>query len=115
MRGEGIEKDYAHALQYLQPAAEQGQSAAISALGEMYENGWGVTENIERAVQLYRQAIEIDQNAEACYHLGKLYARGKGSIIIREVDLAKKWLYQAQIQGNEKAQKLYDALEEDYI
>lgn len=115
VRGSGVAQDYEQALMYLQRATEQGHSVAMSALGEMYENGWGISENIEQAVQLYRQAIEIDEDAVACYHLGKLYARGKGSIIIRDVHLAKVWLHKARIQGNEKAQKLYDALEDDYI
>lgn len=115
VQGKGVEQDYAQALVYLQPVAEQGQSMAISALAEMYENGWGVPENVEHAVQLYRQAIEIDEDAVACYHLGKLYARGKGSVVIRDLELAKQWLHKARIQGNDKAQKLYDALDEDYV
>lgn len=115
MRGDGVAQDHEQALFYLQPVADQGYSTAISALGEMYENGWGVAENIEHAVTLYRQAIAIDEDDMACYHLGKLYARGKGSIIIRDVETAKKWLHQARIQGNDKAHKLYEALEEDYI
>ena len=51
-------KDYKTSLDYHHKAAEQGDTFAYSALGWMYQNGFGVTKDLAQAVVLFRKATE---------------------------------------------------------
>jgi uncharacterized protein len=57
--------------------AEAGDAAAQLALGTAYENGDGVTQSDQRAMQWYRKAGEHG-NAAAQNRLGVMYSGGKG-------------------------------------
>jgi len=50
--------DYATALRLLRPLADQGNAAAQTKLGLMYENGYGVSQNFAEAVKWYRKAAD---------------------------------------------------------
>ena len=56
--GQGVEKDYAEALQLYLRCANYGYAAAEYEVGEAYENGWGTEKNPERAFQYYMRAYE---------------------------------------------------------
>ena len=47
-------------------------------LGEMYQNGTGVKQDLSKAVELYRQSIQETDASEAYACLGQLYDRGEG-------------------------------------
>ena len=69
--------NYGAALQVFRPAAEQGNTAAQSKLGEMYEQGHGVPQDYVEALKWYRRAD--DQGDEtANMHLALMYYQGKG-------------------------------------
>ncbi|KAH3761647.1 protein kinase [Pelomyxa schiedti] len=61
-------------------ASEMGAVEAVGELGWCYQNGIGVDRDVERAISLYKRAIELD---ETCYthnswRLGACYLRGDG-------------------------------------
>jgi len=81
--------DYATALRELRPLAEQGDPAAQSYLGFMFETGRGVPKNYTEAAMWYRRAAEQGDSL-AQYSLGLLYDRGFG--VPRDIVEANKWL-----------------------
>ena len=56
---------------------EVGNAIAKIKLGEMYENGFGVKQDMKQAADLYRQAHEAG-DADATYNLGEMYEHGRG-------------------------------------
>lgn len=51
---------------------------ALCRLGNCYKFGWGVEENPNKAVELYKQAANLN-NIEAHYHLARAYKYGTGA------------------------------------
>ena len=47
--GRGVEQDYAKAMDWYRKAADRGLADAEYSVGVLYENGWGVTKDIDRA------------------------------------------------------------------
>lgn len=86
---------YKNALPLLQSAAKEGYGEACYYLGDMYENGLGVTANLEIARRMYEKAIEFGyKQGEA--ELGDMYMYGKGVA----VDFKKA--YDLYCQGSER-------------
>ena len=75
--GDGVPKNYADALKWLQKASEQGNPKAQSELGLMHEGGLGTAVNYEEAVKWYRKSAE-----QGCSwgqnNLGVMYDHGLG-------------------------------------
>ena len=69
--------DYKTALQEWKPLAEQGHAEAQHNLGNMYNDGEGVTKDNHQAVFWYRKSAEHG-NAKAQFKLGYMYANGWG-------------------------------------
>jgi TPR repeat protein len=69
--------DYATALKEFLPLAEQGQTSAQAAVGQMYFEGKGVAANPTEAVKWLQPAAKAG-NARAQFLLGKLYLSGEG-------------------------------------
>jgi uncharacterized protein len=82
-------QDYVSASREFIPLAEQGDPAAQSYLGYMFETGRGVPQNYTEAAMWYRRAAE-QGNSLAQYSLGLLYDRGQG--VPRDIVEANKWL-----------------------
>ena len=81
-------QDYATALRFWRPLADQGDATAQSNLGAMYELGRGVTQDYAEAVKWYRKAA--DQGlASAQYNLGVMYDNGQG--VAQDFVQAHKW------------------------
>ncbi len=89
--------DFAGARRTLTELANKGDANAQQVLGIMYENGQGVTANLQQALKWYRLAASSD-NASAQYHLGRLYATGSG--VARSEEQALKW-YQLAAHNNQ--------------
>jgi hypothetical protein len=81
--------DYVSASRIFIPLAEQGDAAAQSYLGFMFETGRGVPQNYTEAAMWYRRAAEQGDSL-AQYSLGLLYDKGFG--VPRDVIEAGKWL-----------------------
>ncbi|WBR99877.1 DUF3857 domain-containing protein [Pseudoduganella sp. SL102] len=69
--------DPARAAEWYGKAAEQGYATAINNLGDLYERGAGVAQDLDRAVALYRRAAGMEHDY-GFFSLSSLYAAGKG-------------------------------------
>ncbi len=49
------QQDYKTALKELSPAVRGGKAAATNLMGKMYQNGWGVPSDIDRAKSFYKK------------------------------------------------------------
>lgn len=56
--GEGVEQDYAEAMEWFEKAAEQGSAEAMYAMGYMYHNGEGVEQDAEKAAEWGQKAMD---------------------------------------------------------
>jgi len=88
-------------LKHLQQRAILGDYTAQFTLGQMYDEGSGVTKNIQEAIKQYQLATE-QQDLRAEYNLGMLYLEGKGETA--DYDKAINLLKDAAFKGNDYAQ-----------
>jgi TPR repeat protein len=91
--------------------AERGNAHAQAMLGFMYQNGQGVPQSYELAVDWYeRSAQQGDPNGQ--YLLGLMYDKGFG--VTSDVVLAQKWLNLAAAhaprQNQENFTRIRDAV-----
>src|SRR4051794_8133884 len=82
-------QDYLLAAQNFFPLAEQGDPAAQTYLGFMFQTGRGVPQNYTEAAMWYRRAAEQGDSL-AQYSLGLLYDKGQG--VPQDIVEANKWL-----------------------
>lgn len=87
----GVTKNYAKALSYFQPAAEDNNAAAAYYLGVMYKNGYGVETDAGQAAHWLKVAAD-QQLPSAMFMLANAYRDGEGVA-----------------QDNQAALKLYEA------
>ena len=95
--------DYATALRELRPEAEQGNAAAQTLLGNMYETGRGVPQDDRQAVFWYRKSAEQGFST-AQSRLGSMYVIGRG--VPQDDRQAGFWYRKAAEQGDVQAQAL---------
>ena len=81
--------------------AQDGDSAAQVALGQMYREGNGVSQDYREALVWFRRAA-AQGDAEAQYHIGKMYRGGEG--VQRDFKMAVGWYEKAALQGHPMAQ-----------
>jgi TPR repeat protein len=93
--------DWATALRYWQPLADEGDAAAQNNLGVMYAKGQGVPQDYAEAVKWYRKSAD-QGNATAQYYLGVRYDNGQG--VPQDYAEAAKWYRKSADQGNADAQ-----------
>ena len=96
-------QQYKEAVPYLQRAAKAGSGTAQATLGEMYQNGWGVSKNYQIAMNMYKRAAESQEPA-GLLGIGGLYENGLGV----EKDATKAFSYykRAADMGNATAEFL---------
>ena len=68
---------YATALRSWLPLAEAGDSEAQANVGYMYEEGLGVTQQFDVALQWYEKAA-VSGSMQASHNLGMMFAEGRG-------------------------------------
>jgi hypothetical protein len=105
--GDGLQQDYAKALEWFRRAATQGDADAQVNLGVMYAKGDGVPQNYASAVKWFRKAA-VQGDPDAQFYLGVLYQRGDG--VPRDSVEAYAWLSIAAAQGNARAAALRDQI-----
>lgn len=93
--------DYAAALQFYRPLAEDGNYPAQFVLGTMYATGRGVPQNYVEAANWYRKAAEQGFSF-AQFNLASMYAKGEG--VPQDDGEAAKWTRRAADQGHLYAQ-----------
>lgn len=100
-------KDFAHqanlqaVLSELYGQAILGVPTAQFQIGQLYQYGIGVQQNIEQA-QIYYQLAAIQQDVRAEYNLGILYLEGKTNPINYAQGI--QWMTSAAFKGNAYAQ-----------
>jgi TPR repeat protein len=52
-------RDYATAISELQPLVKEGNTDALNLMGQLYENGWGVDQDIALAEKLYDRGARV--------------------------------------------------------
>ncbi len=72
-----VREDYDSAAPHLESAAEEGYANAQFFLGRMYEDGLAVKKNTDKAIELYKKAMEGEQYS-AANNLGRMYLDGDG-------------------------------------
>jgi hypothetical protein len=72
-----------------------------------YKNGEGVTQDYERAYELYCVAA-LQGDGEAAYHLGAMHMNGWGRM--PDDALAAGWFKQAEKRGDTGASRMFEAL-----
>ena len=81
--------DDAKALMFFQMAAEQGEHFAMYQLGEMYEGGRAVKQDMQQALAWYEKAAQSGQ-INASEKLAELYHKGKtdenGQVLVEKDD-----------------------------
>ncbi len=109
--------DYPEALKLYRRGVRQDDYRSMVALGEMLEQGRGVTKDVAQAVQLYERAA--DRSKWAQFKLGILYSQGQG--VPKNEAKALQWWQKSADGGNGKAQNnlgfMYDrgiAVQRDY-
>lgn len=103
--GHGEEKDYTHALNYYQKAADQKCTEAYDKIGSLYKFGLGVPVDYKRAFNWYFKAATGGQSSDPCtsgqFNLGMMYRNGLGTEV--DNDSAMFWFKKAAYAGNTEA------------
>jgi TPR repeat protein len=98
--GNGVDVDYAKALEWLQPLAAEGNACGLCNLGYLYERGWAVPRSDREAMRLFRQSGELGF-AGCQFNLGVMYRDGRGSLASPAE--AYFWFTLADRQGMQQA------------
>lgn len=75
--------DWESAVALLQDGAAKGDGDCICLLGELYLHGVGVMEDSERAISLFKKALNMG-NPHAAQNLGSLFGEGKDDVPVDE-------------------------------
>lgn len=81
----------------LTPLVEKGDSKAQYQLANMYMDGKGVTQDFDKAIQLYELSAKQGL-VEAQYYLGVIYDKGRGAT--QDDVKAREWYRLAAEGGN---------------
>ncbi len=98
-------KNYALAVQVLEPLAQRGDATAQVHMGLLYYHGHAVAESNERAFAWFLRAAE-QGNTDGQFHLGNMYMYGLGVPITEsEPDrVAALWFFESARRGHAEAQ-----------
>ena len=89
--------DHTKAAKLYRLAADQGNAAAQSTLGAMYEEGLGVPKDYSNAINWFRLAAD-QGHAQAQHYLGVMYGNGQG--VPQDLVLAHMWFNLSAAQGH---------------
>ena len=93
--------DYAKALKEYSAAAAEGDLAAYSGLGMLYEHGFGVAKDESQAAVWFRKAADRG-SADGESNLGTMYLMGHG--VPQDDQMAFAWFSKAAAQGDSGAE-----------
>lgn len=101
------------AFTYIERAVQLNHPKAYFWLGLYYENGIGITENIDQAIEAYKQAIQLGSNASRYKLALLLYQKAKSNITKRKKDQYFKEIktllmtYIEAIDGDQRLKAIY--------
>ena len=124
-RGEGVDQDQTKMIEWLERANEFGHAIASDILGHCYNYGIGVEKNAPKAVELYIQALELDEDIlwddpadlgsesqRVQWNLGQIYEHGKPGVAVNKTE-ALKWYRAAVDFGDSDARDDVERLESE--
>lgn len=92
-----VGEDFKKAVKYLSNAAENGDAVAQYLIGVCYDNGIGISQDLERAKYWYKEAAENGVPEAQCDY-------GIACTTENNMHEAEKWLLQSAEQGYSKAE-----------
>ena len=101
MLGEGVDKDYTQAIEWLRRSANQGTPTGQFLLGVMYDEGYGVEQSYSEALKWYIKAAD-QANAASQNNIGIICKHGRG--VQQDEATAVGWFRAAAEQGHAGAQ-----------
>lgn len=90
--GSPVPMDHVAAKQWLEQAASKGASTAIFMLGTIYEDGLGVDVDLDKAIELFKDAARRGAFLP-CLHLARIYAHENSKHYSPEA--ARRWYEKA--------------------
>lgn len=97
------EDNYQAMLQRLFRLAMHGNTKAMFKLSLLYENGYGVEQDKQKAFSLFLKTAKLNY-LKSEYMVGVYYLNGW--VVNKNLHTAMKWLHQAALHGNANAQLL---------
>ena len=70
-------KEYKQAFKWSEIASKEGNASATQLLGNLYRNGWGVKQDLEKSVALALKAESLG-SVQAMFNLAVAYDKGEG-------------------------------------
>lgn len=98
--GDGVKKDLAKTVDWLEKAAKQDYLLAQKQLAVCYAQGIGIKKDPKQAAYWYEKAAN-QGDADAQYKLGTAYYQGNG--VLPDYEQAVKWYEKAAAQGVSEA------------
>lgn len=102
--GEGVKKNLAEGVKFIEKAAKQKHLRAQHIMGTLYEDGVGVKKDLAKAAEWYRTSADLGF-ALSQHSLAILYEDGKG--VKKDPAKATEWFKKAADQGNPPSQTAY--------
>lgn len=102
-RGLGVERNYAESLRLMHKVADAatiGSETAMLNIGKAYQQGLGVTPDMQEAFKWFQKAANLG-SAEAQLILGNLYERGEG--VPKDYAESVKWYRSGAVLGDAKS------------
>ena len=100
-------EDWFTAIKELRPLAEQGNGEALVMLGNMYNDGKGVSQNHEMAFSQYKQAL-ASGNDNAMLAIATMYVQGLGTE--KDFPAGFEWFTKSAEAGNPAGQFMLASL-----
>ncbi|MDP2995446.1 MAG: tetratricopeptide repeat protein [Anaerolineales bacterium] len=91
------EERYSDAARLLKPLADKGEPEAMAHLGFLYQVGFGVDRDVNKAVDLLTKAAELGIGV-AAHNLGTLYLTGYPDIEL-DHEKSQQWFQRARELG----------------
>jgi hypothetical protein len=95
--GDGVEQDYATAMEWFEKSADLGNKDAMSNIAYAYSEGLGVEQDYAKAMEWYEESADLG-NATAMYNIGWLYIEGDG--VEQDYNAAMEWFKKAADIGD---------------
>jgi TPR repeat protein len=91
-----------NSIEHLEQSANEGNADAQDRLGNLYDEGKGITKDYAKAAYWFQKAAD-QGNADAQDMLAGLYQNGDG--VDQQDDQAASWYEKAAVQGNADAEE----------
>ena len=111
-KGDGVEQNYEKAFEWYMKSAVAGSEIAMCKVASFYEEGKGVKKDFHKAEEWYQRSVDVSNDTEPVYRLGRLYCYWNG--VEKNIDKGVKLLQLAVKNGNiQAADRLFEICKDD--